>query len=151
MKTRVIVLATALVFGASALANAQTAPAPVKKIQIRGENIAAPASTGAQPASGAVQSPSTTIHALGTAQPPSGTAPPTLGTAKAEFNCNARAPNVCHFRIYYSRYSRNVVLPAGMMGTVRQLRLGSDTYCVSINTRPIPKCVRRSIAAKNSA
>jgi len=34
-------------------------------------------------------------------------------TAPVPFGCDARAPNVCHFRIFYTRGDRIVILPAG--------------------------------------
>jgi hypothetical protein len=75
---------------------------------------------------------------------PAGAAP-----AKAPFGCDARAPGVCHFRIYYTpKGSRNVVLPAGMKQQVPGVEIGRDTYCVALNVAPAPKCARKVINAQ---
>ena|SRR5215207_3363131 len=72
------------------------------------------------------------------------TAPP----PKAPFGCEARAPNICNFRIHYARGSREVFLPAGMKAQIPQVRIGSDTYCVALNKKPLPSCNRKVISSK---
>src|SRR5437588_6253837 len=46
------------------------------------------------------------------------------GTDKAPFGCDARPPDVCHFKIFYPRGSRGVVLPAGMKATIPDVKIG---------------------------
>lgn len=123
MKYRIVALAAVLALGAFAPAAAQTsnAPAPVKKIILKGPapKLEAPARTGAAAA-----------------------------VAKVPFGCNAASPSVCHFRIFSGRESRNVVLPAGMKVAVPALHIGTDTYCVSVNKMPVHTCARKTINAK---
>jgi hypothetical protein len=118
MKYWTLVLAAMLVIGVSTPASAQTSdPAPVRKFQL----------TGPQP-----------------------TPAPTPGASasdKAPFGCDARAPNVCYFQIFYTRGGRAVVLAGGMKATVPDVKVGSDGYCVEINKRPAHKCTRKTINA----
>jgi hypothetical protein len=116
-----IVLAIGLALGTSAPAAAQTADtfANVRKIELKGPKPSA-APAAAEPAA----------------------------AAKARFGCDARAPNVCRFRIFYARGSRDVVLPAGMKVAVPDVRIGSDSYCVDLNKSPRHKCARKTINAK---
>lgn len=72
---------------------------------------------------------------------------PATTTAKAPFGCEARAPKVCHFVIFYARGSRDVVLPAGMKQAIPEVRIGSDSYCVAVNTKPVWTCARKTIKA----
>ncbi len=65
--------------------------------------------------------------------------------AVAPFGCDARAPSVCHFRIFYARGGRNVVLPAGMKVKIPEVRIGRDRYCVGINVLPRHKCPQKVI------
>jgi hypothetical protein len=68
--------------------------------------------------------------------------------AAASFGCEARKPAVCYFRIiYYPRYNRQIVLPAGMKTTVPGLNIGHDRYCVSIGTAPRHRCASKLISA----
>jgi hypothetical protein len=124
MKYRIVALAAGLVLGASAPAAAQTSqtPAPVQKIIIKGSAPAVAPAPGRTAAAAAL--------------------------VKAPFGCDAASPNVCHFRIYSGRFSRNVVLPAGMKVAVPQMRIGADTYCVEVNKVPAPKCARKAINVK---
>jgi hypothetical protein len=69
-------------------------------------------------------------------------------TTKASFGCDARAPNLCIFRIYYARGSREVFLPAGMKAQIPEVRIGSDTYCAALNKKPLPSCNRKVISSK---
>jgi len=72
-------------------------------------------------------------------------------TAKAPFGCNASAPNVCYFRIFYTpRGSRNVVLPSGMKANIPDVQIGRDTYCMDVNRKPVNKCARKTINANNN-
>jgi hypothetical protein len=77
---------------------------------------------------------------------PAAAAPATNG--KVPFGCEARAPAVCNFRIFYYRGSRDVVLPAGMKQWIPEVRIDKDTYCVESNKKPVPKCARKVINAK---
>jgi hypothetical protein len=118
MKHWTLVLAAMLVIGVSTSASAQTSdPAPVRKFQLTGPTPT-PAPT-----------------------------PTAAASDKAPFGCVARAPNVCHFQIFYARGGRAVVLTAGMKATVPDVRVGSDGYCVEINKRPAHKCARKTINA----
>ena len=121
MSHRIIVLAAVLALGVSAPAAAQTTNAPpqAQKIILKGPAPKpAPANTEA------------------------------AAVAKAPFGCNARAPNVCHFRIFFGRRSRDVVLPAGMKVAIPDVRIGTDTYCVVVNTKPVHTCARKAINAR---
>ena len=69
------------------------------------------------------------------------------GADKAPFGCDARTPNICHFKIFYPRGSRGVVLPSGMKATVPEINIGRDSYCVAINRAPPHKCERKTINA----
>jgi hypothetical protein len=63
------------------------------------------------------------------------------------FGCDARAPNVCYFRIFYTRGDRIVVLPAGMKEQKVPVKVGGD-YCMTLNKSPVYKCVRKVINEK---
>ena len=64
--------------------------------------------------------------------------------AEAPFGCDARAPNVCHFRIFYTRGDRVVILPAGMKVKKVPVVAGGD-YCMTLNKLPVYKCTRKVI------
>jgi hypothetical protein len=68
-------------------------------------------------------------------------------TARALFGCDARAPNVCHFRIFYTRGDRIVILPAGMKEKKVPVVEGGD-YCMTLNKSPAYKCTRKVINDK---
>jgi hypothetical protein len=68
--------------------------------------------------------------------------------ADAPFGCDARAPNVCHFRIFYTRGDRIVILPAGMKNNVPGIAISRDHYCMSLGTNPTFKCTRKLINAR---
>ena len=70
---------------------------------------------------------------------------------KAPFACDGRAPNICNFRIYYARGSREVFLPAGMKQQIPDVRIGVDKYCVTLNKKPVPSCTRKLINAKSNS
>jgi hypothetical protein len=66
--------------------------------------------------------------------------------AEAPFGCDARAPGVCYFRIYYlPRGTRDVVLPAGMKVKIPGVEVGRSQYCVHVGVRPAGKCTRKVI------
>jgi hypothetical protein len=68
--------------------------------------------------------------------------------ATAPFGCDARAPSVCHFRIFYTpRGNRNVILPSGMKQKIPELQIGRDSYCLSVGRPPVHKCARKPINA----
>jgi hypothetical protein len=64
-----------------------------------------------------------------------------------QFGCDARAPTVCRFRIYYTqqRGNRVVALPAGMKVYVTDAVPNRDKYCVAANADPAPNCIQRVI------
>ena len=64
----------------------------------------------------------------------------------AAFGCDARAPNVCYFRIFYTRGDRIVVLAAGMKEKKVPVNLGGG-YCMTLNKSPAYKCTRKVINA----
>ena len=68
-------------------------------------------------------------------------------TTIAPFGCEARAPNVCHFRIFYTRGDRIVILPAGMKEKKIPVVAGGD-YCMTLNKPPVFKCTRKVINDK---
>jgi hypothetical protein len=82
--------------------------------------------------------------------PPGWTAAPTPApapTIRVPFGCDARAPNVCHFRIFYARGDRIVILPAGMKEKKVPVLAGGG-YCMSLNKSPVYKCTRKTINDK---
>jgi hypothetical protein len=69
--------------------------------------------------------------------------------AEAPFGCDARAPNVCYFRIFYTpRGDRVVILPAGMKNKIPGVTIGRDHYCMSLGKTPTFKCARKVINEK---
>jgi hypothetical protein len=78
---------------------------------------------------------------------PAPTAAAPAPTARAPFGCDARAPNVCHFRIFYTRGDRIVILAAGMKEKKVPVIAGGD-YCMSMNKAPAYKCTRKVINDK---
>jgi hypothetical protein len=71
-------------------------------------------------------------------------APAGAATTTATFGCDARAPNICRFRIFYTRGDRVVTLPAGMKEKNVPVIAGSE-YCMSLNKSPAYKCTRKAI------
>jgi len=66
--------------------------------------------------------------------------------ANAPFGCDARAPGVCYFRIYYQpRGTRAVVMPAGLKENIPGVKVGSDRYCVSVGAPPAKKCTQKTV------
>lgn len=65
----------------------------------------------------------------------------------AAFGCDARAPNVCHFRIFYTRGDRVVILPAGMKEAKVPVIVGGN-YCMTLGKTPVSKCARKVINDK---
>lgn len=88
------------------------------------------------------------MSAAATAQTGSGPAAAKPAGAKAPFGCDARAPAVCHFRIYFARGSREVFLAAGMKQAIPGVEIGRDSYCVEMNKKPVPKCPRKTVNAR---
>jgi hypothetical protein len=78
------------------------------------------------------------------------TAAPTPAPApeiRVAFGCDTRAPNVCHFRIFYARGDRIVILPAGMKEK-KVPAIAGGFYCMSLNKSPAYKCTRKAINDK---
>ena len=75
---------------------------------------------------------------------PAPTAAAPAPTARAPFGCDARAPNVCHFRIFYTRGDRIVILPAGMKEKKVPVIAGGG-YCMTLNKSPAYKCTRKTV------
>lgn len=68
-------------------------------------------------------------------------------TTRVAFGCDARTPNVCYFRIFYTRGDRIVILPSGMKQKV-PVTLGSDSYCMTLGKTPAYKCTRKDVNNK---
>src|SRR3954471_17810616 len=82
--------------------------------------------------------------------PPGWQAAPTPAPVKLAplpFGCDARDPNVCYFRIFYTRGDRIVMLPAGMKEKKVPATIGGE-YCMTLNKSPAPKCTRKVINDK---
>ncbi len=86
------------------------------------------------------------LFVLGTVLALCGSSPATA--AEAPFGCEARAPNTCYFRIFYTRGDRIVILPSGMKQKVPGIDIGKDHYCVALGKSPDYKCLRKLINAK---
>jgi hypothetical protein len=82
---------------------------------------------------------------------PGWTAPKTSAAApatSAPFGCDARAPNVCHFRIFYKpRGDRIIFFPAGTKEKVPGVTIGGE-YCMTVGKTPTVKCTRKAINDK---
>jgi hypothetical protein len=68
-------------------------------------------------------------------------------TTPVPFGCDARAPDVCYFRIFYTRGDRIVILPAGMKEKKVPATVGGG-YCMTLNKAPVHKCTRKVINDK---
>jgi hypothetical protein len=68
-------------------------------------------------------------------------------TMRVPFGCDARAPNVCHFRIFYTRGDRIVILAAGMKEKKVPAIVGGN-YCMALGKSPAYKCTRKVINDK---
>jgi hypothetical protein len=68
-------------------------------------------------------------------------------TVRVPFGCDARAPGVCHFRIFYTRGDRIVILAAGMKEKKVPAIVGGD-YCMTVGKSPAYKCMRKVINDK---
>lgn len=82
--------------------------------------------------------------------PPGWEARPTPAPVKltpVPFGCEARDPNVCYFRIFYTRGDRIVLLPAGMKEKKVPATIGGE-YCMTLNQSPASKCTRKVINDK---
>jgi hypothetical protein len=73
--------------------------------------------------------------------------PAPVKLAPVPFGCDARDPNVCYFRIFYTRGQRIVVLEAGMKEKKVPATIGGE-YCMTLNKSPAPKCTRKVINDK---
>jgi hypothetical protein len=98
------------------------------------------------PATGAAAR-TATVTSVPAWRTPAPTAAAPATTARAPFGCDARAPNVCHFRIFYTRGDRIVILPAGMKEKKVPVIAGGD-YCMTLNKHPVHKCTRKVINDK---
>jgi hypothetical protein len=105
---------------------------------------AASAQVPQNPATAAAARTATVTMRPGWVAPATSAPAPTTSTA---FGCDARAPNVCHFRIFYARGDRVVILPAGMNNKVPGVTIGGH-YCMTLGKTPIYKCVRKVINDK---
>jgi hypothetical protein len=77
-------------------------------------------------------------------------APAATGPAampRVPFGCEARAPNVCYFRIFYKPGDRVVILPAGMKEQKVPVIAGGN-YCMTLNKPPVFKCTRKVVNDK---
>jgi hypothetical protein len=93
------------------------------------------------------QAPKATATAAPARLPPGWVArenPAPAPTAPAPFGCDARAPSVCYFRIFYTRGDRIVMLPAGMTEKKVPVIIGGD-YCMTLDKAPAYKCTRKVI------
>jgi hypothetical protein len=105
---------------------------------------AASAQAPTAPAAAVRTAPVVSVPAWRTPAPtPAAPAP----TARAPFGCDARAPNVCHFRIFYTRGDRIVILAAGMKEKKVPVIAGGG-YCMTLNKSPVYKCTRKVINDK---
>ena len=68
-------------------------------------------------------------------------------TAIVPFGCDARAGNVCYFRIFYQRGDRVVILPSGMKNKVPGVTIGGN-YCMTLGKTPAYTCNRKVISEK---
>ncbi len=66
---------------------------------------------------------------------------------RVPFGCDARAPNVCRFRIFYTRGDRIVILSGGMKEK-RVPVIAGGGYCMSLNKTPAFKCTRKVVNDK---
>lgn len=94
-------------------------------------------------APGSVRTATVTMAPGWTAAPKSAATP----TTSAPFGCDARAPNVCYFRIFFTRGDRVVILPAGMKNKVPGVTIGGN-YCMTLGKTPVSKCERKVINDK---
>jgi hypothetical protein len=68
--------------------------------------------------------------------------------APAPFGCDARAGQICYFKIYYSpSRTRIVQLPTSMKVNIPDVVVDRDTYCVSVGKPPANKCTQKTINA----
>jgi len=66
--------------------------------------------------------------------------------ADAPFGCDARAPRVCYFRIFFTpRGDRVVTLPGGTKERIPGVTIGRDHYCMTLGKTPDYKCARKLV------
>ena len=71
------------------------------------------------------------------------TAPP-----KVPFGCDAAKGTTCVFKLFLGpRSTRIVKLQSGMKVGIPGVVAGRDSYCVSLNTPPVPSCARQAVNA----
>ena len=96
------------------------------------------------------QAPKAPAKPVSSRLPPGWTAAPTPAAAtlvRVPFGCDARAPNTCFFRIFYTRGDRIVILAAGLKEKKVPASIGG-AYCVTLNKAPPSKCTRKVINDK---
>ena len=130
MKRAFFIVANVLALSGAASAQAPKAPVTAASAQVPKAPVTAAAARAA----------TVTMAPGWTARPASAPAP----TTSAPFGCDARAPNVCHFRIFYTRGDRIVILPSGMKNKVPRVTLGGN-YCMTLGKTPAHKCTRKVI------
>jgi hypothetical protein len=66
----------------------------------------------------------------------------------APFGCDGPKSATCFFKLYLGpRSTRIIQLRSGMKVSVPGINIGQDSYCVSLNNPPAPKCARIAINA----
>jgi len=69
------------------------------------------------------------------------TAPP-----QVQFGCDAPKGTTCLFKLFFGPHRTRIVqLQPGMKVGIPGVVAGRDSYCVSLNTPPVPKCARQAI------
>jgi hypothetical protein len=99
------------------------------------------AASAQAPKAGAPPAPMTLRPGWTAPKPPAATP-----TTTAAFGCEARAPNICRFRIFFARGDRVVTLPAGTKDKVPGVTIGG-AYCMTVGKTPPFDCPRKTINA----
>src|SRR3954447_22517565 len=105
--------------------------------------LATTGAASAEPKAAPLRAPTMTMAPGWTAPKTPAVAP----TTTAAFGCDARAPNICRFRIFYARGDRIVILAAGMKDKVPGVTVGG-AYCMALGKTPPYKCTRKVINDK---
>jgi hypothetical protein len=112
---------------------------PMKRaLLIAGLSLALCGATSAQAPKGPATPASSRLPAGWTAAPAAAT------LVRVPFGCDARAPNTCFFRIFYTRGDRIVILAAGLKEKKVPASIGGE-YCMTLNKAPPYKCTRKVI------
>ena len=83
----------------------------------------------------------TAIAAAVLLAPGGGLAAPAEAPVTAPFGCDARPGVTCFFKLFFGpRATRIVQLKSGMRVDIPGVHIGNDTYCLSANEPPVPKC-----------